>query len=190
MTSDSKPAGYGVHMIRPDLGGIPQAPFPDGFSIRPLQTDEGSLWTDIVLEAEEWLDLSRDLFDREFGHDLAAVPQRCFLIVDAEDHAVGTVSAWYRRDYRGLDYGLIHWVAIRPAWQGQGLGKAGLAFALHRLAQWHERALLGTQTRRLPAIALYLNWGFRPDLHSPEARYSWRQLREEMPHPALEDLDL
>ncbi len=183
-------AGNPIHMIRPDLSEIPQADIPPGFAIRPLHPDEGPAWTDLILEAEEWLDLSRNLFTSEFGHDLRSVPERCFFIVDAEDIPVGTISAWYRHGYRGLDYGLIHWVATRPAYQGRGLGKAGLSFALTRLARWHQRALLSTQTKRLPAIALYLNFGFQPDLDEPGARSNWRQLKAELRHPALDNLDI
>ena len=183
-------AGNAIHMIRPHLRDIPQVPLPQNYSIRPVRADEGGIWTEIVHAAEEWLDLSADLFVEEFGHDLQTAAERCFFILDDKDYAVGTISAWYRHDYRGLDYGLIHWVANRPAYQGLGLGKAGLSFALNTLAQWHERALLGTQTKRLPAIALYLNFGFLPDLDEPGAREDWRQLRDQLKHPALAELDL
>ena len=183
-------AGNSIHMIRPHLRDIPQAGFPNGFTIRPLHLDEGALWTDIVLDAEEWLELSRELYVQEFSHDLQSVPKRCFLIVDEWDQGVGTISAWYRHDYRGLDYGLIHWVSVRPSHQGLGLGKAGLSFALDKLAQWHERAMLGTQTKRLPAIALYLNFGFLPDLDEPGVCEDWQQLKEQLQHPALAALAL
>lgn len=192
MAQDSRatPAGNAIHMVRPHLREIPQIPLPENYTIRPMRADEGPLWTEIIFAAEQWLELSQDLFVQEFGHDLQTVATRCFFIVDAKDYAVGTISAWYRHDYRGLDYGLIHWVANRPDYQGLGLGKAGLSFALTTLAKWHNRALLGTQTKRLPAIALYLNFGFLPDLDEPGARDDWRQLRDQLQHPALHNLDL
>ncbi len=183
-------AGNSIHMIRSHLRDIPQVPLPENYTIRPVRADEGALWTEIVLAAEEWLDLSSDLFVQEFGLDLQSAAERCFFILNDQDYAVGTISAWYRHDYRGLDYGLIHWVANRPAYQGLGLGKAGLSFALTTLAQWHDRALLGTQTKRLPAIALYLNFGFLPDLEEPGAREDWQGLKEQLKHPTLEHLDL
>lgn len=185
------PAGNPIHMIRPHLRDIPVAAFPEGFTIRPLRIEtEGQVWTDIVRESEEWLDLSAELFLDEFGHNLQAASERCFLIVDAADHTVGTISAWYRKAYRGRDYGLIHWVAVRPSHQGRGLGKAGLSFALNQLARWHDRALLGTQTRRLPAIALYLNFGFVPDLEEEGARRDWQRLKGQLIHPVFDGLDL
>jgi GNAT superfamily N-acetyltransferase len=183
-------AGNSIHMIRSHLRDIPQVPLPENYTIRLVRADEGALWTEIVLAAEEWLDLSSDLFVQEFGLDLQGAAERCFFILNDQDYAVGTISTWYRHDYRGLDYGLIHWVANRPAYQGLGLGKAGLSFALATLAQWHDRALLGTQTKRLPAIALYLNFGFLPDLKEPGAREDWQALKEQLKHPALENLGL
>ena len=180
------PAGHPVKMVRPHLRDIPLVPFAGGFQIRPMRVAEGGLWTDIVREAEQYLPLSEDLFDKEFGADLPAVPQRCFLIVDDSGAAVGTISAWYNRDYKGQEYGVIHWVAIRPAYQGIGLGKAGMSFAMTRMAQWHERAMLGTQTRRLPAIRLYLNFGFLPELDREGAVEIWKTVSAKLGHPALE----
>jgi len=180
------PAGYAIKMIRPHLRDIPHVPFPDGFQIRTLRVEEGDLWTEIVRDAEPYLTIADDLFEREFGDDLPAVPQRCFLIVDERDAGVGTISAWYVRDYRGQAYGLVHWVAIRPAYQGIGLGKAGLSFALARMAEWHERAMLSTHSKRLPALRMYLNFGFLPDLEQEGAAAMWEGVREQLHHPSLE----
>jgi len=183
-------AGNSIHMIRPHLNDIMQVDFPAGFTIRPVQVAEGRTWTEIILAAEEWLKLSNELFATEFGHDLQSVPERCFFIVDDSDTPIGTISAWYRKDYRKLDYGLIHWVYIRPSHQGKGLSKPALSFTLKKLALWHERALLGTQAKRLPAINLYLNFGFLPDLEEPGAREDWRLLKDQLKHPTLETLDI
>ncbi len=183
-------AGNSVRMIRPHLDDIPQVDFPDGYSIRPLRVEEGAVWSDVVIEAEPWLELSTDLFTNEFSSDLSSVPERCFFVVDGADTPIGTISAWYKGAVRGLDYGLIHWVAVRPAHQGKGLGKAALSFALQKLALWHERAMLGTQSKRLPAISLYLNFGFLPDLEEAGAVEDWRLLRDQLNHPALNSMDL
>jgi GNAT superfamily N-acetyltransferase len=155
-----------------------------------MRLDEGGVWLDIQRDAEPYFPVPDDLFAREFGRDPQATQWRSFLMVDAKGVAVGTISAWYNRDRRGLDYGMIHWVAVRPAYQGLGLGKAGLAYALQQLAQWHERASLGTQSKRLPAIRMYLNFGFLPDLEAPGASVGWREVKAHLVHPALEALEL
>jgi GNAT superfamily N-acetyltransferase len=182
---DDEPAGDQVFMIRPNLDDIPQHPLPEGYRIRPMRLDEGGLWADIWRDAEPYYPMPNDIFHSEFDHDLQATQWRSFMIVTERDVAVGTVSAWYHRDHRGQDLGLIHWIAVRPAYQGLGLGKAAMSYALNRLAQWHDRAGLGTQTRRIAAIRLYLDFGFRPDLEPPGALESWRRVKAELDHPGL-----
>ncbi|MHC4715357.1 MAG: GNAT family N-acetyltransferase [Planctomycetota bacterium] len=184
----STSAGVQVNMIRADLDNIADASFPKGFGIRTMRPDEGAVWVDIHRDAEEFLTIGDDLFQREFGYDPQAVARRCFLIVNDRGSAVGTISAWYDRDCRGLDHGRVHWVATRPAYQRRGLARAGLSHTLKQLAQWHQRAYLTTQTGRLGAIRLYLDFGFVPDLDLPGAAEAWRDVAGELDHPALESL--
>ena len=96
------------------------------------------------------------------------------------------MSAWYNRDFKGQDYGLVHWVAVRPAYQRRGLGKAGLSFTLNKMAQWHDRSYLNTSIKRLPAVKLYLNFGFMPDLHDSSAVEKWLIVKDKLNHPSLE----
>jgi beta-glucuronidase len=182
------PSGHTVIMVRPDLRDIPQVPFPGGFGIRPMRLDEIGLWTDIERDAEPYFWVADDLFCREFGHDLQAVQWRCFIMTDRKGVGVGTISAWYNRDFKGQDYGRIHWLAVRQAYQRKGVGRAGLSFALNQLARWHERCYLITHTGRLPALKLYLDFGFVPDLDPPGAVEAWREVKGRLSHPALENL--
>ena len=87
------------------------------------------------------------------------------------------------------DTGRIHWLAIRPAFQGRGLAKAALFEALRIMAQWHQQAWLATSTGRAAAIRLYLHAGFQPDLRPAGAHDIWRRYRDQNPHPSLTDLD-
>ena len=70
-------AGNPVHMIRPHLRDVPEVGLPKGYAIRQLRVEEGAVWTDVVLDAEPWLELSKELFTNEFAHDLSSVPERC-----------------------------------------------------------------------------------------------------------------
>ncbi len=179
-------AGYEVYMIRPHLRDISQVPFPEGFSIRAMRLDEGALWTDIERDAEPHFPIDDEAFHSEFGNYLQMTQWRSFVVTDAKGAGVGVVSAWFAREFKGEDYGMIHWIAIRQAYQGLGLGKAALSFALNQLSQWHKRAFLGTQTKRLNAIKLYLDFGFEPDLDPPGARDVWREVAARLSHPLLE----
>jgi len=188
-TGDSE-AGRQVKMIRPHLDDIPQVTFPDGFKIRPMRLDEAGLWTDIWRDAEPYANIRSGLFHSEFGHDLQATQWRSFIVTNPRGIAVATISAWYNRTFKGQDYGQIHWVAVRQAYWGRGLGKAMLAHTLNQMAKWHNRAFLGTQTRRIPAIKIYLDFGFVPDLDEPGAVESWQEVKAQLDHPVLETLDL
>jgi GNAT superfamily N-acetyltransferase len=151
-----------------------------------MRLDEGGLWADIWRDADPYYPITNATFHSEFDPDLQAVQWRSFMIVTERDVAVGIVSAWYHRNYRGRELGLIHWIAVRPAHQGQGLGKAAMSYAMNQLARWHDRAGLGTQTKRINAIRMYLDFGFRPDLEPPGAMESWRKVKAELDHPGLE----
>jgi beta-glucuronidase len=175
-----------VRMVRSHMRDIPQASFPIGFSIRTMRPDEGPLWTDVQRDAERMFSISDDLFDREFGHDPQGIARRCFLIVNEHGAAVGTLSAWYSRDEEGKESGQIHWVAVRPAYQGKGLARAGLAYAMNKLAEWHGSAWLGTSTSRLPALKLYLDFGFGPLIRSDADLFAWRRVREKLRHAGLD----
>ena len=174
-----------VNMIRPHLEDIPGAPLPEGFRIRSLKPGEGTLWTDIQRDAEPFFAVADDLFQLEYGSDPQATEQRVFFTVTDAGVAVGTISAWYSRDFRGRDYGRIHWVATRPSYQGRGLAKAALSHALKRMAKWHERCWLATSTGRLGALKLYLNFGFLPDLEPEGALRAWRSVQAKLEHPVL-----
>jgi len=181
-------AGYSVHMVRPTLDAIPQFPFPEGFHARTMRPDEAGLWRDIWRDAEPYFPISETLFENQFGYDPQATRWRCYFVVNERDIAVGTISAWYNQDFKGGVWGQIHWVALRPAYWGKGLAQPMLSHALTKMAQWHDRAFLGTQTKRLNAIKLYLNFGFVPDLEEPGAVAAWRTVAAELTHPALEKL--
>lgn len=179
-------AGHEVFMVRPHLRDIPQVSFPEGFGIRAMRLDESALWTDIQRAAESYFPIADDLFHNQFGDYLQATQWRSFIVTNEKGVGVGVVSAWFDRAFKGEDYGLIHWIAIRPAYQGLGLGKAALSFTLHQLSQWHERAYLGTQTGRIPAIKMYLDFGFVPDFDPPGAREVWQEVAAKISHPLLE----
>jgi GNAT superfamily N-acetyltransferase len=184
------PSGWEVTMVRPHMSDIPQVAFPDGYSARPMRPDDGGVWADIWRDADEFGSIGPELFLSQFGDDPAALQWRGFIVENDRGLAVATITAWYNRSYKGEDYGQIHWVAVRQAFWGHGLGKAMMTHALNAMAQWHERAFLGTQTRRLAAIKVYLDFGFVPDLRHDHAREAWREVAGQLAHPTLAALDL
>jgi beta-glucuronidase len=179
------PSPGSIVMIRPDLENIPEARLPEGYRIRPMTLGDAGLWDDIERDAERFFPITDGLFLEQFGSDPEAVPRRCFLVLDPLGIAIGTISAWYCRDFHGEEWGQIHWVALRPSAQGKGLGKAMMTHALRVMAQWHDRAFLITSTERVGAVKRYLDYGFLPDLTDPATRAQWEDLAQKLQHPAL-----
>jgi GNAT superfamily N-acetyltransferase len=177
-----------VRMTRPDLRGIPAAPVPDGIHVRPLRDGEGAVWMDVIRRSETFGTIRDGLYEREFGFDREGARRRVYVATGADGAAVATVGAWYGTgDFAG--WGRIHWIYIVPAWQGRGLGRALLSFALRCLAELgHDRAYLTTSTGRRTALRLYLNYGFVPDPTDAADADAWRQLAAHFTHPALSHL--
>ena len=175
-------------MVREDLTSLPSFPLPGGYRLCPYRRGEESLWAQVEVSVDEFPTIDRALahFEEEFGPYRDEMETRCLFLRDAADQVIGTTTAWYNRDFQGKEYGRIHWVAIRPENQGQGLAKRLMAAALKRLAESHERAFLTTQTTSARAVRMYLDFGFVPLITSERCRQGWRLLAPILDHPALE----
>jgi len=186
-----------VVMVREDLTTVPSFPLPPGYRLRCYRRGEAPLWAEIEVSVGEFPTLERALahFEKEFGPYPDDLEKRCLFLEDAAGRALGTATAWFHNlsgpeaplQFQGKDYGRIHWVAIRPEHQGRKLAKPLLAAALRRLAQFHSRAYLTTQTTSARAIHLYLDLGFVPLVLSERCSSAWRLLAALLEHPALEE---
>lgn len=178
-----------VSMVRPTLDDLPQFALPAPYSLRWYQPGDERHWVDIHVAADPYHTFTAETFVREFGEDQAELPTRQAYLCDAMGTPVGTTTAWFYTDEEDEDYGLIHWVALQPALHGQGLSKPLLAAVCQRLQELgHTRAYLNTSTARIPAIGLYLRFGFVPKLRRDRATTirAWQQVREHLAHPALD----
>ena len=166
-----------VAMIRPDLDDIPQYPLPQGYGVRPYRRGDGEAWTAIHRLADGYTEVDDGLYQREFGSDEAVLAQRQYYLLDRDNQPVGTVSAWWLDEYKGLAWGLLHWLAIVPAAQGRGLAKPMVSLVLNRLQHLgHQRVKLGTSSGRFAAIRLYREFGFLPDPRNDAEVQAWSRL--------------
>lgn len=175
-----------VTMVRGDLEGLPRHAVPDGFVIRPYARGDELSWVRIQSAADAYNVIVADLFRAQFGDDTVELGRRLFMLEDPAGTAIGTAAAWFGGARRGPAVGRVHWVAIHPAHQGRGLAKPLLSrvcVALRGLG--HESAFLTTSTARLPAIALYLSFGFVPEIVGPEDAAAWAALQRSAPGLAL-----
>ncbi|NQU11681.1 GNAT family N-acetyltransferase [bacterium] len=193
MTPGDRPIPYhSVSMIRRHLDGVPQHAFPPPYTLRPYQPGDRAVWLDVhhqCYDAEGRITIDPELYVKNFGTDEQVLAERQLFVFDRGNQPVGSLTAWWNDDYHGERFGQIHWVAIVPDDQGRGLAKPLLSAGLARLrALGHHNAWLGTQTTRVPAISLYLQFGFEPDIRTADDRAKWGVLRGIIRHPALDGL--
>lgn len=172
--NDSKP----VWMIREDLENLPIFPLPEPFSIRWYKEGDRAVWEDIQIRCEfDPRPFPNDLFDRGFGSDPAALPQRQFFLLNEVKQPIGTATAWLDENFDGKLYGRIHWVAIVQEYQGRGLAKPLMSIVCSRLRELgHTRACLKTATHRIPAINLYTKFGFVPLIRNAAEAADWKSV--------------
>jgi len=179
-------------MVRGDLEGLPRHALPDGFAIRPYARGDELAWARIQSAADAHNVIVADLFRAQFGDDTAELGRRLFMLEEptaaaaGSGTAIGTAAAWFGGARRGPEAGRVHWVAIHPAHQGRGLAKPLLSrvcLALRDLG--HDSAFLTTSTARVPAIALYLSFGFVPEIGGPGDAAAWMALQKSAPGLAL-----
>jgi GNAT superfamily N-acetyltransferase len=171
-----------VTMVRGDLEGLPRHAVPDGYAIRTHAPGDELAWVRIQSAADAYNVIVADLFRAQFGDDSFELGRRLFMLEDPAGTAIGTAAAWFGGCRRGPAVGRVHWVAIHPAHQGRGLAKPLLSrVCLALRALGHESAFLTTSTARIPAIGLYLSFGFVPEITGPADAAAWAALQRRAP---------
>ncbi len=173
---DVRQENIDVVMSRPHLDDLPSYQLPPGYSLRFYRPGDERLWVSLQAASDHYNDITAKLFVREFGDDVAGLASRQFFLVSNKQGPIGTASAWYGR---GDDPspGRVHWVAILPEFQGRGLAKPLLSSVCTRLRELgYADAYLTTSTVRVPAINLYLHFGFAPEPTSASEADAWRRL--------------
>ena len=167
-----------VVMVRRDLERIPEFALPEGFSLRWYQPGDEDLWIRIHLATERLRAITSELFFQQFGCDPQLLAQRQCYLHEPHGAVVGTSTAWFDNAFEGQRYGRVHWVAIAPDFQGRGLGKSLVTQTCRRLRDLgHERTYLATSALRLPAIGLYLQFGFEPLVRTEADAALWARIR-------------
>lgn len=185
MSADIVERNLDLTMVRGDLDRLPTYPVPDGYAIRPYAPGDEVAWVDIQSVADVYNVITPALFQREYGDDPLELGRRLFMIVGPNGESVGTAAAWFGEREGDPTWGRVHWVAVHPTHQGRGLAKPLLSRvggALRELG--HDRAYLTTATARVPAIALYLHFGFAPAIDGPDDEVAWTELLRAVPELA------
>ena len=165
-----------VRMQLASLADFPSAPLPSGFSYRYYQPGDDALWVALYDAAESIVDISLQVFREQFYGNEAALQQRMFFILNDAGHPIATSTAWYDDVDNDETLGRVHWVAVHPDYQGRGLAKPLLSKTLETLqACGQSSAYLMTSTSRIPALTLYMRYGFVPYIRHDEDLQAWQQ---------------
>src|SRR5436309_8778988 len=166
-------------MIRQDLENILEFPVPAGFALRWYQPGDEASWLAIHQLADQYNQITPELFAQQFGTDRFLLGQRQCFLLDASGHAIGTASAWFDNNFDGGRIGRVHWIALLPQYQGRKLSKPLMTAICRRLRELgHDRAYLTTLAARKTAIQLYLRFGFGPLIRNEIERAIWDQVMQ------------
>jgi len=152
-----------VLMHRPEGTPCVHVPVPEGFRAALYTPGDERQWAAIetsVLEFSNEYD-ALAYFERSFLAFPGETERRCLFLEAADGEKVATASSWWAYSGTRRDPWL-HWVAVKPAYQGLGLGKAivSAALALMTEIEGDRDFYLHTQTWSHRAIGVYENMSF------------------------------
>ena len=167
---------------------------PEGYFFRRCRRDELELWKkfhfDDLETARRMLPYMDGYFQEVYGGEDGGFFDRCLFACTEEDLPVGTCFLW--KAYGKLD--TLHWLKVRPEYEGKGIGRALIARVLQEKMDWDTPVFLHTHPGCLQAVKLYLDFGFQflsdplvGDRKNalPEAM---PYFRERMPAPSFEKI--
>lgn len=149
-------------MIRkPNAAPLPEYHLPEGYHFVFYQPGDEHDWGEIETSVGEFETTTDALnyFQRSFAPFPEELPQRMLFVENAEGKKVATFTAWRNDDSRQPR---LHWLAVLPSQQGQGLAKALVIRVTQLLTELHpnEELYLTTQTWSHPAVKLYQKLGY------------------------------
>lgn len=148
---------------------------PAGYRMRFYREGDADVWERIQLVSDPFFIAGVETLANSMPGEATHLSTRVMFLVDPAGEDIGTISAWDDSDFDGTPMGHIHWVAIVPAAQGRGLGTPMMSAALDVMRRRGDTAAwLETNTARIPALNLYLHFGFVPYPRNDEERAAWR----------------
>jgi GNAT superfamily N-acetyltransferase len=176
---------HSVSMVRVSCEPFPSFALPAGYSLTWYCAGREDWWYDIQRRSDPLSEITRETFWRYFsGAPEEELPRRQCFLLDPNGQPIGTATAWFDNQHHGQVWGRLHWVAILPEFQGRGLAKPLLSVVCERMRQFHPgRSYLRTAAQRLPAIDLYLKFGFVPEIKAPEDAALWKSINDRLAQP-------
>lgn len=166
---------YKTHIImrRPHLLDLPKvAPLPKGYMLRTFQSPDDLAPLAATLSAAFGVPWDID----RIRNKLTEAPDvKAIYVVAWQGGPVATASSRFLPD-RFPGAGVVHWVGTHPDHIRRGLSSVLMTRLFQDfLEREYTEAVLETDDFRIPAIQLYLKFGFTPvcDAHGENHRDRW-----------------
>jgi len=168
-----------VRMRIDDMQNLPPLVLPEGYECRPMLADQVWAYLEVMNQSNYHGEADEAWFENQFARDPEYDPANLLLIWKG-DRPVAATAAW-QGTIDGERWGVIHWVGAVDSERGKGLGKAIVLAAMHRLRErGFQKAYLGTQDWRMPAINTYWSLGFRPWYAERGTREVWDRILSDL----------
>ncbi|HHV60925.1 MAG TPA: GNAT family N-acetyltransferase [Clostridiaceae bacterium] len=154
---------FDVLMKREKGTQIKNYKLPEGFEFVLFKNGDEKEWAEIEASVGEFNTAADALayFSKNFLPYIDELERRCIFIRNDQGEKVATLTIWWR--YTGVRrVPWLHWVAVKPEYQGLGLGKAIVSEGMKRFIEIEgDRDIyLHTQTWSYKAINIYRKLGF------------------------------
>ena len=142
---------------------IPHFPLPEGFKYVFYKPGDEYAWAKIEMSVLEF-DNEADALARfrRFADMPTEAERRTVFIENEQGEKIATSTAWW--EYTGIRRDpWLHWVSVKPEYQGLGLGKAIISHVTQMMAdiEGDRDFYLHTQTWSHKAIRLYEKIGWQ-----------------------------
>lgn len=167
-------------MVRETAQPVPKVALPSGFRATFYQPGDEVAWGKIETAVGEFEaeTAAAAYFTKTFAPYSAELASRMLFIENAAGDKVGTCTAWWSKENQPL----VHWLAVIPTEQGQGLAKYLISTITNLLLELGEGqpVILHTQTWSHPAVRLYQKLGYEiaPIGEFKQAKQVLEQLRK------------
>jgi ribosomal protein S18 acetylase RimI-like enzyme len=166
-----------IAMIHHNLALVPHVDLPAGYSIRNYHARDLPIWLAVQHASDPYYVATAEVFHESMPGADSYLAERVLFVLDAQGREVGSAVAWSDAELHGREIGHVHWVAIVSEAQGKGLAKPMMSAVCARMQQLgFAEAYLETNTRRLPAVNLYLRLGFVPYIRNEAEHAGWQTI--------------
>ena len=154
---------YNIIMKRCMGAYIPEVNLPEGYVFKLYTDGDEKGWAEIMVSVGEFdtYEEALECFNNDYVPNKDELARRCLFIQSANGELIGTLTNWwnYTQDRRDPS---IHWVGVKPEYQGLGLGKALVYEGMRRMIELEgdRDFFLHTQTWSYKAISIYLKAGY------------------------------